>query len=95
MSAYLVHLAQTGERQHVAAPDWQTALRTTGRADACLIERINASTLEATFDPDAPMIISCRLRDGQGDANDHIQWALACVQQFLDAARAGAGEVTA
>lgn len=93
MKTYTVHFAHTGERQHVTAADWQTALRTTGRADACLIERVNNSTLEATFVPDAPMIISCRLHDGQGDANDHIRWALACAQQHLDAVRAGAGEV--
>lgn len=92
MSAITVHFALSHEVQVVEAQDGIEALKAAGRPDACLIERVNASTLEATFDPDAPMIISFHLRDGQGNTNDHIQRALACVAQFLNAARAGAQE---
>lgn len=95
MSAITVHFALSHEIQVVEAQDGIAALKAAGRPDACLIERVNASTLEVTFDPDAPMIISCRRRDGQGDSADHVQRALACVAQFLNAARAGAQEAIA
>lgn len=76
MSIYLVHHAHTGEVQHVTAADWRAALRSTGRTDACLVERADASTLDVTFDAENPTTISCRLRDRQSDAAAHTQLAL-------------------
>lgn len=103
MNTYTVYFAYTGERQHIAAPSWRDALRSTGRADACLLDKrtclsTGRSCIDATFNPDSPLMVSWRLRDGMGDDyfdHTHIEWALADVKQHLDAARAGAGEVMA
>lgn len=100
MNTYTVYFAYTSERQHVTAPDWKAALRSTGRPDACLLDKrtcliTGRSCIDATFNPVSPLMMTWRLRDGLGDTLDHIhiEWALADVKQRLDAANAGTREV--
>lgn len=102
MNPYTVYFAYTGERQQFVAPDWRAALCASGRPDACLLDKrtclsTGRACIDATFRPDSPLIVSWRLRDVLGDSFDHIhiEWALADVKQHLEAARAGAGEVSA
>lgn len=89
MSPFTVYLARTGERQHVTAKDWQSALRKTGRSDACLLDkttrpRTGRVSIDATFSPDSPQIITCRVRDTQTSDADLKSWALACVAHHLE-----------
>lgn len=80
----IVHLARTGERLEIAADNWQDALRSTGRGDACIIEQTDDQTVDVTFDPDAPTLITCRSR--RGTPAEIVQWALNNVVNNLDAA---------
>lgn len=97
MNTFTVHFAHTGESQHVTAQDWQSAVRSTGRADACVLDKTTRQrtghvSIDATFAPDSPMIIYCRARDPETSDTDLKSWALACVKQHLNAAHAGAQE---
>lgn len=95
MNAYTVYFAHTGERQHVTAPDWQAATRSTGRADACVIDKRTCLqpgciSIDAAFYPGFPTVITCRVRDPEISDDNLKNWALACVASELNA---GAGEV--
>lgn len=79
---FTVHLAHTGERLEIVADTWQEALRSTGRADACIIEQADDRKVDVTFDPDAPTLITCRLR--HGTPAEVVQWALANVVHNLE-----------
>lgn len=81
--SFTVHLAQTGERLEIAADNWQDALRSTERADACIIEKMDERTVDVTFDPEAPTIITCGLR--HSTPAEVVQWALANVVHNLEA----------
>jgi len=93
-TTFPVHLARTGERLLVPAQDWRSALKATGRPDACLLEgRIDllgdrGDAIHATFDPDSPTTITIRCR--QGSQAEHKTFALACVANELDGQAAGA-----
>ena len=93
-TTFPVHLARTGERLMVTAQDWRSALKATGRPDACLLEgRIDllgdrGDTIVATFDPGSPTTIATRCR--QGSQAEHKTFALACVANELDRQAAGA-----
>lgn len=96
MNTYLVHFAHTGERQNVMAPNWQSALESTSRADACLLEKRTCLTtghacVDATFNMGHSRLSTCRQRHASDDALKNR--ALACVAQQADDALAGAGEV--
>lgn len=98
MKTYDVHFAHTGERQHVTAQDWQSAARSTGRADACVLDKRTCLqsgrvSIYAAFDPGLATIITCRIRDPEISDADLRSFALSCVAQELNAANAGAGEV--
>lgn len=98
MNTYPVHFAHTGERQRVTALDWRAALRTTGRPDACLLEKrtclsTGRISVDATFGAGSPTTITCRTRDAGSSDADLTRWALACVAHESQAANAGAGEV--
>ncbi|WP_445000013.1 hypothetical protein [Halomonas mongoliensis] len=88
MTTFTVHLAHTGERQQVAAQDWRSALKATGRPDACWIEPQADGAIDATFDPEAPTTITTRCR--QGSEAERLAFALACVANEVDKAAAGA-----
>ncbi|WP_254277741.1 hypothetical protein [Halomonas sp. 3H] len=89
---FTVHLARSGERQQVAAQDWRSALKATGRPDACWIEPQADGAIDATFDPEAPAIITTRCR--QGTEAERLAFALACVANELDKAAAGAARTS-
>lgn len=96
MNTYTVYFAYTSERQPVTAPDWKAALRSTGRPDACLLDKRTCLTtgrvcVDATFNAPTPATITCRPR--QADDASLKSWALACVAHEIQAANAGAGEV--
>ena len=82
MTTFTVHLARTGERQQVAAQDWRSALKATGRPDACWIEPQADGAIDATFDPMAPTTITTRCR--QGTEAERLAFALATVANNLD-----------
>lgn len=83
LNSFTVHLAHTGERLEIAADTWQDAVRSTGRTDACILEQTGDRTVDVTFDPDDPTIITCRSR--HGTPAEVVQWALANVVQNLEA----------
>ncbi|MDR5904007.1 hypothetical protein [Franzmannia qiaohouensis] len=95
LATFTVHLARTGEHKHVAARDWQTALKATGRPDACLLaERVDLlgnsdPAIDATFAPDSPTVITTRCREGT--IADRMAFALACVANHLDTQATGEG----
>ena len=80
--AFTVHLARTGECQQVAAQDWRSALKATGRPDACWIEPQADGAIDATFDSEAPTIITTRCQ--QGTEAERLAFALATVANNLD-----------
>lgn len=100
MNTFSVHFAQTGQRQHVTASNPKAALRSTGRPDACLLDKrtclsTGRISVDATFGAGSPTTITCRTRDAGSSDADLTRWALACVAHEIQAANAGAGEVMA
>ncbi|MFG6178548.1 hypothetical protein ACGTN6_15020 [Halomonas sp. THAF12] len=90
MTTFTVHLARSGECQQVAAQDWRSALKATSRTDACWLEPQGDGAIDATFDPEAPTMITTRCR--QGTAAERLAFALACVANQLDAEANGRGD---
>lgn len=87
ITTHNVYLARTGESREIEAATWQEAVRQTGRVDACVLERRGNSgtVIDATLNPDSPITIGCRVRPGLCTDAEHIQWALACVTNLLEA----------
>lgn len=91
ITTHNVYLARTGESREVEAATWQEAVRQTGRVDACVLERRDSllgnsgTVIDATLNPDSPITIGCRVRPGLCTDAEHIQWALACVTNHLEA----------
>lgn len=81
MTTFTVYLARTGERREITAQDWQSALKATGRPDACLAETQADGAIDVTFAPDAPTIITTRCREGSAAAR--LAFALSNVCTYL------------
>lgn len=88
-----VYLARTGERRKVTARDWRSALKATGRADACVVEKRTdlignrGSAFDVTFGPDAPTTITGRYTQGSDDAA--LRWLFDHVAHQLNREAAG------
>ncbi|MEG3078860.1 hypothetical protein R3F64_03195 [Halomonas sp. 5021] len=91
MSLFKITFARTGQETSIEATDWRDAARQAGRDDACLVERIGDRAYEATFDPDSPTAITCRVRRGTDE--DAFRFALDSVIHAVDGEARGRARI--
>ncbi len=69
MTTFTVHLARTGERQQVAAQDWRSALKATGR-----LFRAGASTGQPATDQHHLALVAHRAARAQRQPEEVRPW---------------------